>query len=360
MSMSETKEESENKVIERITDESDKLYKEDSYGRIELFGNIDVSKYVSGVFAALIGHPTQNASYFNVLKIVHCSPAPQPPLQLAAKSKYIMFISDLGYSKYMDNHTTSKYAQIVKFLRGTIDPSEGLTRIDSRSVARVILMGNILSEDTKKVEDILLEQKEQNEDFDDEMALKLFYRDRVESMKLFDLFVKELGHVIEVDIMPGVNETNITSAFMPQKPLAPLFFPESQNLTTVNCVSNPYLASYDGILVLGISSQGPFTMLRQTSYPDILSCMEAMLKWRHLIPMAPESVPCKPFTDSDPFIIDNNPHVFFTAGQRTFEDRLIDLEGTKVHLFVVPSFINTFSVVLLNTSTLAVETMSFK
>lgn len=125
-------------------------------------------------------------------------------------------------------------------------------------------------------------------------------------------------------------------------------------------LSDPYQAILDDIMILIMTSgQGMEEMLSQTSYADILSCMEATLKWRHILPHAPETVACKVFTETDPFVLDSMPHVYFTATLRRFTQKSIKIGESEIVMFTVPSFHNSSNVVLLNSQTLELETISF-
>ncbi len=46
-----------------------------------------------------------------------------------------------------------------------------------------------------------------------------------------------------------------------------------------------------------------------------LKLMEGTLQWRHLAPTAPDTLPCYPFCDTDPFVLDACPHVYFVGNQ---------------------------------------------
>ena len=43
--------------------------------------------------------------------------------------------------------------------------------------------------------------------------------------------------------------------------------------------------------------------------------MERSLQWRHLAPTAPDTLPCYPFCDTDPFVLGECPHVYFVGNQ---------------------------------------------
>ena len=51
--------------------------------------------------------------------------------------------------------------------------------------------------------------------------------------------------------------------------------------------------------------------------------MEALLRWRHLAPTAPDTLPAIPLSEADPFIMTASPAVFFVGCQPSYGTRLV-------------------------------------
>ena len=51
---------------------------------------------------------------------------------------------------------------------------------------------------------------------------------------------------MEVDVMPG--EFDPANFTLPQQPLHSCMFPQSMVYPTLNCVSNPYCCTVDGVM----------------------------------------------------------------------------------------------------------------
>ena len=51
--------------------------------------------------------------------------------------------------------------------------------------------------------------------------------------------------------------------------------------------------------------------------------MEALLRWRHLAPTAPDTLPAIPLSEADPFILTASPAVFFVGCQPAYGTRLV-------------------------------------
>ena len=77
--------------------------------------------------------------------------------------------------------------------------------------------------------------------------------------------------------------------------------------------------------------------------------MERVLRYSHFAPSAPDTLPCYPSLDVDPFIISSCPHIFFAGNQPSYESKLLTgEENQKVRLVSVPDFSITKTIVLVN------------
>jgi DNA polymerase delta subunit 2 len=53
------------------------------------------------------------------------------------------------------------------------------------------------------------------------------------------------------------------------------------------------------------------------------------------------------------------PHVYFAGNQPAFAEKLVEQDGVKARVILVPSFAKTSTIVLLNLRTLECEPVSF-
>lgn len=82
---------------------------------------------------------------------------------------------------------------------------------------------------------------------------------------------------------------------------------------------------------------------------------------RHICPTAPDTLRSFPFVESDPFIIEKAPHVYFAGNQKKYEsEKIIDNVGSVCHLLSIPSFRQTGTFVLLDLKTLESYPYTFK
>ncbi len=69
---------------------------------------------------------------------------------------------------------------------------------------------------------------------------------------------------------------------------------------------------------------------------------------------------CYPFSDRDPFMMNQCPHVYFLGNQEEFGTRLVTgINNQQVRLVTLPRFSRTGSIALLNLRTLEVEEVNF-
>jgi len=92
---------------------------------------------------------------------------------------------------------------------------------------------------------------------------------------------------------------------------------------------------------------------RFTTLEDHLDILEGTLKFGHMAPTAPDTLACYPYADTDPFVLDGCPHVYFTGNAPSFQHRLSHgPQGQKTLLVAVPRFCVTGSCVLVDLGTL--------
>ena len=107
------------------------------------------------------------------------------------------------------------------------------------------------------------------------------------------------------------------------------------------------------------------------------SCIDALnqtLNYGHIAPTGPDSLPTFPSSESDPFVLNTRPTVYFVGNCDEFETRLVDANGDKIdgaavdksddgkdatRLVCVPSFALTGEVVMVKLRSLECEVLSF-
>ena len=173
-----------------------------------------------------------------------------------------------------------------------------------------------------------------------------------------DALMTALAACVPVDVVPGPDDA--TNHGLPQQPLHRCLLPGAAPSSALTRATNPHEFDVGGVRVLGTAGQNVDDVLRYSNAPSRTAALSSLLDWGHLAPTAPDTLPCHPFTDADPFVLEAAPHVFFAGGAATLEvgsHAVCAADGTRaeVRTLAVPDFQATRTLVLLNLRTLEVH-----
>lgn len=219
----------------------------------------------------------------------------------------------------------------------------------------------------------------------------------MDAVRELDLVLTEIvASGVPVDVVPGSHDP--TNANLPQRPLHPCLLPSSTRYVCgdgdgdgtplLRRATNPYEAVADDddddgggrFVLLGTDGRSVEDVRRYTTSSSsssdgdglLLSPLDALEQtWRcgHLAPTAPDSLPCLPFTETDPFVIvdpDNEDddgrrrpvrRAYFCGTRGAFATRSVNDGACR--LICVPSFADTGEIVLLDCDTLECEVVDF-
>jgi DNA polymerase delta subunit 2 len=164
-----------------------------------------------------------------------------------------------------------------------------------------------------------------------------------------------LGRTVPLEVMPGAGDP--TNCFLPQQPIHPIMLLNaSRQAQAMRLATNPFSFEIEsenknGVAVpktsfLVTSGQNVADVMRQSKL-DVVQTLTMQLRWGHLCPTAPNTLPCFPFQSEDPFVLTVAPHCVVTCGATAsggFETSFKD--GTR---FVsVPRFAATGQIVLVD------------
>ena len=209
-------------------------------------------------------------------------------------------------------------------------------------------------------------------------------------IKELDLFLSELcASGIPVDYLPGRHDP--TTAVWPQRPIHPCLLPQSSTYERMlRRTPNPYEAKVGDKVVLGTDGRNVADLRRYMATvvtednsakmdvdggeeegdadkkeeqqpitvnpPSALETLEATLRFAHVAPTGPDSLPTYPAFEDDPFVMDVRPDLYFAGNCAEYETKVTE-HGTR--LVCVPSFDATGKAVLVNLRTLDCEVIGF-
>ncbi|KAI5811496.1 DNA polymerase alpha/epsilon subunit B-domain-containing protein [Peziza echinospora] len=345
---------------------NDQVMLEDESGRIRLTGGAILSEHlVTGCVIAVMGSETMDGD-FEVIDIVFPGLPPQPPLdgdggKTEKKSKgkdgggeagkYVALVSGLKISGEV--HESLETHLLVEYLIGELTGPQDQS--SASKITRLILAGNSLSDATPHSLDLTTPDAKKTP-----TAKKYGYDASTYNplpTHALDTILTSLLPSLPIDLMPGDSDPANTA--LPQQPIHPTMFPQAKAYfgTTFNSVTNPYLATIDGTTqFLGTSGQTIDDIYKYLEGEDRLGMAERTLRWRHVAPTCPDTLWSYPFQNTDPFVLERTPEVYFVGNQPRFETRMVvGSGGQRCRIVLLPRFAETGEVVLVHLETLDCE-----
>ncbi|GJQ12237.1 hypothetical protein GpartN1_g4028.t1 [Galdieria partita] len=332
--------------------DSDVVILEDETGRIRLnFDHCDLSAgtLLTGTVVAVKGQETSSGD-FSVDDI--CFPG-IPSLKIPYSLDndiFILFVSGVGLGAPWN--VSMREALFLDFVSGKLGNEEDYEFCCQ--VGHLFVLGNLLS--CAGQETLAMKSQEQPTVSGPQQLLN------AEPLISADRFLTTLSSTIPVTLLPG--EADPTNLLLPQQPLHHSLLPSSSKYNSLRRVTNPYQCCLNGRKILACSGQNVDDACRYSTFDwnsveDRLTVMENMLSLRHLCPTAPDTLPCYPYYEEDPFVLKECPHIYVVGNQPAYGTRLINSNGVGVRLVCVPDFSTTGQVVLLNLRTLTPQIMEF-
>lgn len=346
----------------------DRLIIEDETGRLVLSGAVLADqRLVTGVILAVRGR-LDSSSSFAVEAVCVAGFAPQRPLppsvslaegEAAAREsdQYIALVSGLEVGAEGDGAHSLALQLLLDYLSAHVGGSAELS-LQGR-IVRLVVCGGLLSEAEAGKPVVAEASKAKNARANRSLAAALH---ALEAMLL------PVAASLPMDLMPGASDPSNVN--LPQQPLHHCLLPLLARHAHFTSVTNPHAFELAGLRVVGTSGQPVTDALKyrlegnvsETSEaPSPEQALEDMLRWRHLAPTAPDTLPCFPFAMSDPFVLAETPHLVFAGNQPRYGTRLLALaDGARVRIVSVPSFAATRTAVLVNLRTLRCHPISFR
>ncbi|XP_073261282.1 DNA polymerase delta small subunit isoform X2 [Populus alba] len=275
-----------------------------------------------------------------VLDVLEAGLAPQIEPQLKSREdKYVVFISGVNAGCSLSNPL--QFQLLVDHITGHLgdEKEQGI----AAEIVHVVIAGNSVEIPLGLLNGQVIWQNLASKD---QSRLS-------EPVQELDILLTQIAAGVPMDIMPGSNDPANFS--LPQQSLNRWLFPGSIAYNTFRSCTDPHCFELDGVRILGTSGQNIDDLKKYSEGKDELEFMERTLKWRHVAPTTPNTLApssrihsqqcfsgCYPFTDRDPFLIENCPHVYFVGNQDKYGTHILKgSEGQLVKLISIPKFCNT-------------------
>ncbi|KAH8740747.1 DNA polymerase delta2 [Cryptosporidium ryanae] len=337
--------------------EDDKIYIEDSSSRVPLLidssiieSKISAKELLSGTVIALRGHQISCGDF--LVKDYAFSIVPENILIRennlidSTLPVYVGFIS--GMSIGQDKENSLSLQLLRDFILGVGAFNDEQKFVSSR-ISQLIIAGNSIQ---------LLDTAEET---NTGTGTKLIVNSQVLSKRLqiFDSFISQLASCVSVAIMPGDEDPVPIS--LPQPPFQPYIFKHAKKYQSLVSFTNPCLFRVNNVRISGISGKTISKISFYTSYKDPIEALKFCILSRNLAPACPDVIPCYPFSNYDPFILDYRdkefPHVIFAGNQPKFDSYKFPNDGPAC--FTIPNFSANPSIVLLDINSFEIKTITF-
>lgn len=232
---------------------------------------------------------------------------PQTSLKDLTTDPVLVLLSGLDQSASNDFMISLELFE--QWLYGNLPNSLEDSNFESSNVVRVIVAGNSVRTSIEvRPKTILMRQPES-------MVT-------LQAVKAVDELVYGWSQSVNVDLMPG--EFDPSNCMLPQQPMHHCLFPISAPCGSFQCVTNPYELQIDDRLILGTSGQNISNIQNFSHIEDPLDALKSIAKWSILAPTAPDTLPCYPYYDDDPFLIKQCPHVLFAGNMSEFKTDIFE------------------------------------
>ncbi len=365
----EFKEDSEYDELERTRIHSysdpatDQVMLEDDSGRLLLDGELlDKVVLMTGVVVGALGMIV-DAGVFTIVDVVYPEPAAQIPRSIEeTPEQFVMYLSGLRVNP---SGKRAPLEILKEFIMGELVDEGNLVSLLKRTTNLVIL-GSSMEVTAKSQKDLSDKDKyraKNKSNFD------------AQSLEILDKWISDLLMSIPVSIMAG--ETDPAEIEYPKMPFHRSLFRLSSGRKNFERLTNPSWLQINGVRILATSGENINDMFkymipnihveigsgidspvrREVLYDSRLKLLQSNILWQNIAPTAPDTLPCYPFTGTDPFTLNETPHVYAVGCQPKFETTKLKVarkngEDLSVRIISVPDFEQTGQCVFMNTKTL--------
>lgn len=194
-----------------------------------------------------------------------------------------------------------------QWIYGNLDTFDNTFDWESASIVRIIVAGNSIRSSLEIKQRSNLTRQPESEN-------------TLKAVNSVDELLSNWIKSVKVDLMSG--EFDPSNFMLPQQPMHHCMFPKCAQSLNFRGVTNPYDCEIAGRTILGTSGQNVHDIMRYTKIDDPLEALKSCLQWGHIAPTSPDTLPCFPYYDKDPFVMEHCPSVFFVGNVSEFKTEL--------------------------------------
>lgn len=194
-----------------------------------------------------------------------------------------------------------------QWLYGNLEGIGCTNDIEAANVVRVIVAGNSIRTNMEvRHRSSLFRQPESTE--------------TLRAVKAVDDVISDWIRSVHIDLMPG--EFDPSNFMLPQQPMHHCMFPKCAISKAFYGVTNPYEFQIEDRVILGTSGQNVDNIAKYSKITDPLKILRLLVEWSHLAPTSPDTLPCYPYYEKDPFIMESCPHILFSGNAAEYKSDL--------------------------------------
>ncbi|XP_044586496.1 DNA polymerase delta subunit 2-like isoform X1 [Cotesia glomerata] len=339
--------------------EKDQLFLEDEMLRVKLVGSdLNHKEMVTGLICGVLGYQS-SGGIFNVKD--YCVPGICPqasecsPLMFPSEDKIlILLLSGLDLSGNPDSLHYQLLSEWISGMAGNNQVQE-----NSAFIAQVIIAGNSIKGS--------VETYTHKGYVDSKNKFTATTTKTILATRRFDTLLSEIVSTSNVILMPGQFDPSNHS--IPQQPfhpsILPLSFRRKKNLRykSLYAATNPWIGKIGSRILAGSSGQPIEDIMKVANLNEYspIDWLEKSLYWRHFAPTAPDTLAAYPYVETDPFIMDECPDIYFVGNTNEYATKCVTGDqGQTVRLICIPKFSKTHTAVVVDLLSLDTWPITFQ
>ncbi|KAG8041225.1 hypothetical protein G9C98_002213 [Cotesia typhae] len=186
-------------------------------------------------------------------------------------------------------------------------------------------------------------------------------KETILATRRFDTLLSEIVSTSNVILMPGQFDPSNHS--IPQQPFHPSILPLSFRYKSLYAATNPWIGKIGSRILAGSSGQPIEDIMKVANLNDYspIDWLEKTLNWRHFAPTAPDTLAAYPYVETDPFIMDECPDIYFVGNTNEYATKcVVGDQRQTIKLICIPKFSKTHTAVVVDLLSLDTWPITFQ